>query len=127
MAEFLGSFLSKFAPIVITSLELIGITIITIGSIRAVYVILKSRLSFDSSTIKIILGEAMALSLEFKLGAEIIKTVVVQSMDELLILCIIVVLRVILTFVIHWEVEKAGIAKSKCERKLHNKEELHNN
>ncbi|MDO4779139.1 MAG: DUF1622 domain-containing protein [Tissierellia bacterium] len=120
MAEFLGSFLSKFAPIVITSLELIGITIITIGSIRAVYVILRNRLCFDSSTIKIILGEAMALSLEFKLGAEIIKTVVVQSMDELLILCIIVVLRVILTFVIHWEVKNAGIAKNKCERKLHN-------
>lgn len=118
MIHLLKNYLHILAEIVIVSLELIGILIIVIGSIRAVYKVIINKFSFNDNSIKIILGEALALSLEFKLGGEIIKTVVVRSMDELIILGIIVLLRVILTFVIHWEVEKAGIAEKKyCDGK----------
>lgn len=38
------------------------------------------------------------------MGAEILKTLLVRNLDELVILASIVILRFILTFVIHWEI-----------------------
>lgn len=55
--------------------------------------------------IKISLGNSLALGLEFKMGAEIIKTVIVRSLDELLILAFIIILRAILAVLIHWEIK----------------------
>lgn len=64
--------------------------------------------------IKIEFAQSLTLALEFKLGAEILKTVIVRSMDEMYILAAIIVLRAILAFVIHWEM------KADLESKIHN-------
>ncbi|MGF0039773.1 DUF1622 domain-containing protein [Peptoniphilaceae bacterium SGI.131] len=109
------------AGFVIPALELIGIAIIVIGTLKALFTLITNGFNFHDSHIKIVLGEALALSLEFKLGSEIIKTVVVRDMQELLILGIIVVLRVMLTFVIHWEVAQAGEKHSNISDLLSNK------
>lgn len=108
MGEFLGTLVSAIAPIVTHFLELIGILIIAYGSLRALWIFIKEGLSFQNKYVKITLGEALALSLEFKLGAEIIKTVIVRDLNELVILAFVVVLRIALTFVIHWEVKMAN-------------------
>jgi uncharacterized membrane protein len=50
----------------------------------------------------------MSLSLEFKLAAEIIKTVLIRNIDEFIILAAVAILRVILTFVLHWEITISG-------------------
>ena len=52
----------------------------------------------------------MALGLEFKLGSEILRTVVVRELSEVALVAAIIVLRAALTFLIHWEikVEKEG-------------------
>ncbi len=47
----------------------------------------------------------MTLSLEFKLAAEIIKTVVIRTIDEFIILASVAILRVVLSFVLHWELK----------------------
>ena len=39
------------------------------------------------------------------MGAEILKTVVVREMTELIILGVVIVLRAILAFLIHWEIK----------------------
>ena len=51
----------------------------------------------------------MALGLEFKLGSEILRTVIVRELSEIATVAAIIVLRAALTFLIHWEikVEKA--------------------
>lgn len=95
-----------FAPLVIHVLELIGIIIIAIGSLRAFWSLIKSNFDFGDRTTKIVLGECLALSLEFKLGAEIIKSVIIRDMQELLILAFVVIIRVVLTYVIHWELKQ---------------------
>ena len=51
------------------------------------------------------LAKGMAMGLEFKLGSEILRTVVVRQMSEILIVGAIIVLRAALTFLIHWEIK----------------------
>ena len=50
------------------------------------------------------LAETLALSLEFKMAGEILKTVVSHTIEELSILGAVIVLRALLTFLIHWEI-----------------------
>ncbi|AXY25091.1 hypothetical protein CL176_03070 [Suicoccus acidiformans] len=95
-----------FAPLVIHVLEFIGIVLIAVGSLRAFWALIKSNFDFGDRTTKIVLGECLALSLEFKLGAEIIKSVIIRDMQELIILAFVVVIRIVLTYVIHWELKQ---------------------
>ena len=97
---------STLIKIVIHLLEGFGIFIIIFASIKAFYKYAISFFNFNDDTIKIELAKALALGLEFKLGSEILKTVLIRSLDEMYILGAIIFLRVILTFVIHWEIEK---------------------
>ena len=49
--------------------------------------------------------QGIALALEFKMGGEVLRTVVVREWSELGILGAIIVLRAMLTFLIHWEIK----------------------
>ncbi len=51
------------------------------------------------------LAKGIALLLEFKLGGEVLRTVIVFEWSELAILGAIIVLRGTLTFLIHWEIK----------------------
>jgi uncharacterized membrane protein len=82
-----------------------GIFIILFSAVRAFYLYAKQLFNFSDETIKIELSRSLAMALEFKLGAEILKTLMIRTLDELFILASVVTLRVILTFVIHWEIE----------------------
>ncbi len=63
------------------------------------------------------LAEGIALALEFKMGGEVLRTVAVREWSELGILGAIIVLRGILTFLIHWEIqnEQKALEKEKKE------------
>ena len=54
--------------------------------------------------IRLSLARSMALGLEFKLGGEILRTVVVRDWNEILIVAAIILLRSALNFLIHWEI-----------------------
>ncbi len=45
------------------------------------------------------------MGLEFKLGSEILRTVIVREMSEILIVASIIALRAALTLLIHWEIK----------------------
>ncbi len=51
------------------------------------------------------LANGLATALEFKMAAEILKTVLVQDLSELAVLGIIIVLRALLSFLIHFELK----------------------
>lgn len=59
----------------------------------------------DRENIRLDLAQGIALALEFKMGGEVLRTVVVREWSELGILGAIIVLRAALTFLIHWEIE----------------------
>ena len=55
--------------------------------------------------VRLKLAKGMALCLEFKLGSEILRTVVVRDLSEIAIVGAIIVLRAALTFLLHWEIK----------------------
>ena len=55
---------------------------------------------------RIYLAKGLAMGLEFKLGSEILRTVVVRQWSEIAIVAGIIVLRAALTFLIHWEIKE---------------------
>lgn len=108
MTEFISNlelFVENFARIVVAILELLGIIVILCGAIKSIYSMFYAFIKHRKYNIKISLGNSLALGLEFKMGAEIIKTVIVRSLDELLILAFIIILRAILAVLIHWEIK----------------------
>ena len=51
------------------------------------------------------LAHGTALALTFKMGGEVLRTVVVREWQELGILGAIIVLRAALTIMLHWEIK----------------------
>ena len=84
--------------------EFVGVFVILIAGARGVWDYIK-----HNPQIRLNLATGMALGLEFKLGSEILRTVVVRELAEIATVAAIIALRAALTFLIHWEikVEKA--------------------
>lgn len=104
-------FLYLLAEIAASTLELIGILIIIIGSVRALFRLVQCLVKKYPFHVVVDLGKALSLALEFKMGAEIIKTVIIHNLEELAILGVVIVIRALLAFIIHWEMrieEKEG-------------------
>jgi uncharacterized membrane protein len=99
------SVLHFVAEFVVHTLELIGISIIIIGSIQAILRAIPVFKKKEAPNVIIGLGRALALALEFKMGAEIVNTVIIRDLKELLILGIVIALRAILAVLIHWEIK----------------------
>ena len=55
---------------------------------------------------KLTLARGLAMGLEFKLGSEILRTVVVRDWKEIGTVAGIIALRAALTFLIHWEIKE---------------------
>ena len=98
------AFLYPLAELSACTLELIGIVIIIFGSIRALIRLLQALRRKEPFHVVIDLGKALSLALEFKMGAEIIKTVIIHNLEELAILGVVIVIRALLALIIHWEI-----------------------
>ena len=112
-------FLFPVAEITASTLELIGIVIIFIGSFRALFRVIGCLIKKQPLNVVIELGKALALALEFKMGAEIIKTVIIHDLEELAILGVVIVIRALLAVIIHWEIrleEKENASQNKSEK-----------
>ena len=82
-------------------LELFGIAVLVSTAVKCFIRWLRK----DHQNIRLDLAQGIALALEFKMGGEVLRTVVVREWSELGILGAIIVLRAVLTFLIHWEIE----------------------
>lgn len=92
------------AEITVCTLELVGILIIIGGSFKAIVQLFSGLNHRKKTNIIIDLGRTLALALEFKMGAEIINTVIVRDIAELGTLAVVIALRAILSLLIHWEI-----------------------
>lgn len=93
------------APYLIHSLELIGMFIIAVGTVKSFYKYLKTIANPDKNKIKIDFAESVALALDYKLASEIINTVITKRMQDLIVLGAIILIRVILTVVLQWKIQ----------------------
>lgn len=103
-------------PSFIHIIEILGILVVLHGAILGFYTYVKEVITKKSFDSKYKLCKAMAMGLEFKLAAEILKTVTVQSYEEIFMLAAIFILRIIMTFIIHFEL--------KGQNEKHEKEEI---
>ena len=66
------------------------------------------------------MGHGMSLALKFMMGGEILKTVTATSFEGCALILFLIILRVALTLVLHWEIQQ----EEKDEEK-HAKHEAH--
>lgn len=81
-------------------MECVGVVILLTTAIKSIWGCLKR-----DKNVRLTLAKGIALALEFKLGGEVLRTVIVREWSELAILGAIIVLRGALTFLIHWEIK----------------------
>ncbi len=89
-------------------LELFGVIVLVCTALKSFVLWTRHR-----DNLRLELAQGIALSLEFKMGSEVLRTVVVRDWSELGILGAVIFLRGLLTFLIHWEIkhEKADMKK----------------
>ena len=80
--------------------ELVGVIVLIVAGIRGVVNYIR-----HDPMVRLNLAKGMALCLEFKLGSEILRTVVVRDLKEIAIVGAIIALRAALTFLLHWEIK----------------------
>ena len=88
-----------FIQYAILLIELIGVIVLLLAVARAVIELFQHK-----KLLRLHLAEGIALALEFKMGGELLRTVIARDWNELLILGAIILLRAALTFLIHWEI-----------------------
>ena len=105
---------------IILLIELIGIGVLIYTVIRALLGLFRGY-----ERVRLDLAEGIALTLEFKLGSELLRTVIVREWEELLILGAIVLLRAAMTFLIQWEIriEKKHAEEKSSKRQADEKNE----
>ena len=99
--EFMELALYDIVQIATVVLELFGLAVLVSTAVKCFIRWLRK----DHKNIRLDLAQGIALALEFKMGGEVLRTVVVREWSELGILGAIIVLRAMLTFLIHWEIE----------------------
>lgn len=99
MIDILHDLLAIIIDYSIVIFEFIGVFILVSAGLKGAYeYITKNPLT------KLNLAKGMAAGLEFKLGSEILRTVVVRDFEEIALVGSIIVLRAALAFLIHWEI-----------------------
>lgn len=79
--------------------EVIGVLMIVLTAIRGVIAWIMKK-----SNARLIAAEGIAVALTFKLGGEVMRSVIVREWSELLILGAVVLLRAVMAILIHFEI-----------------------
>lgn len=93
--------LNSLSSYIIIILEFMGVFIIAASGIKGFY-----NYTRHSPETKRSLAKGLAVALEFKMGSEILRTVVVRQWEEIITVAGIIVLRASLAFLINWEIRE---------------------
>lgn len=92
--------LNSIVQYAILFFEYVGVAVLVWSGLKGIWGYLRHRPST-----RLDLAKGMAMALEFKLGSEILRTVIVRQPSELIIVGGIILLRAALTALIHWEIK----------------------
>lgn len=95
----------RYIPVLINIFEFMGIIILIIGSVSAFYHYFINLFFKKNINVKYEFADIMITTLDFKLAAEILKTVIIKSENELIITGTIFIIRIIMTFVLEHELK----------------------
>ena len=93
-------------PYIISILEIMGIFIVTWSVIKEFWEYIQNTFMKKQLDIQFNLAVGLATGLEFKMAAEILKTVIVQTLDELIVLGAVILIRALLSLLIHFEIKE---------------------
>ena len=100
-----------FVEYLILFVEFVGVLVVVGAIIKGIIDAIKK-----DEHMRLNLVEGIALAMRFKIGGELLRTVVVRDWDEILLLAAVILLRAALTFYIQWEIRLE--MKKKEERKF---------
>jgi uncharacterized membrane protein len=112
-SESIFTYIVKFC---VLAIELVGVCVVIFAVIRAVIGIFKK-----DEFLRLNLAEGIALALEFKMGGELLRTVIAREWSELLVLGAVILLRAAMAFLIQWEIrieKKNGMTMHGMDRAL---------
>ena len=98
--ELLENVLLHIVEVAIVLFEFLGVGVLISSGIRGIIQYMKRE-----TLTRLNLAKGMAMCLEFKLGSEILRTVVVREFKEIALVACIIALRAALTLLIHWEIK----------------------
>ncbi len=110
--EVLELTLHQLVNLAILLFEYVGVLVIVAAGIQGIYNYIRRN-----EKTRLLLAKGLAMGLEFKLGSEILRTVIVRSLSEIAIVGAIIALRAVLTFLIHWEIKNEEVAQNGEEEK----------
>lgn len=97
--EAVESWFTVVVKFLVLAIEVVGVAIVVYSIVRAVIGIFKK-----DAFLRLNLAEGLALALEFKMGGELLRTVIARDRSELLILGAVILLRAAMAFLIQWEI-----------------------
>ena len=109
-----------FVEYLILFVEFVGVLVVVGAIIKGIIDAIKK-----DEHMRLNLVEVIALAMSFKIGGELLRTVVVRDWDEILLLAAVILLRAALTFYIQWEIriekkkkeERENLAEANAENK----------
>ncbi len=93
-------------PYIISMLEIMGILVVVWSAIHAFWEYIQNAFMKKNLDLQHHLATGLATGLEFKMAAEILKTVLVHDLSELIVLGAVILLRAVLSLLIHFEMKK---------------------
>ena len=100
----LHHFIELILPYMISFLEIIGIFVVFWSGIHGFWQYFQNTFMKKKFDLQTNLAKGLAMGLEFKMAAEILRTVLIQSLDELYMLGAVILLRALLSLLIHYEI-----------------------
>ena len=99
----LHAFIEMVLPYVISIFEIIGILVVCCSGFHCFLQYFQNTFMRKKFDLQTNLAKGLAVGLEFKMAAEILKTVLIQNLEEIYILGAVILLRALLSVLIHFE------------------------
>ncbi len=103
--NYLHILIELVVPYMISVLEIIGIIIVFCSGVFGFWQYVQITFMKKKYDLQGNLAKGLAMGLEFKMAAEILRTVLVQNLQELYMLGAIILLRALLSLLIHYEIK----------------------
>ena len=99
----LQKFIETILPYLICLFEIIGIFVVFWSGIHGFWQYFQNTFMKKKYDLQTNLAKGLAMGLEFKMAAEILRTVLIEDLNELYMLGAVILLRALLSLLIHYE------------------------
>ncbi len=119
--NYLSEIIAFIVPYMISLLEIIGIFVVFVSGIRGFGQYVGNTFMKKTHDLEDNLAKGLAMGLEFKMAAEILRTVLIKSLDELYMLGAIILLRALMSLLIRYKHPKKPLKPKKENEQDNNK------